>query len=80
MAAPLALIYGNEPAKAHSQPNVAINNTIFPNTSANVPLRIAFDAPKTHVGFYMGNGDTVQPTALLTAYNAAGGSSARSVL
>ncbi|MCU0500464.1 MAG: hypothetical protein MUC51_01645 [Anaerolineae bacterium] len=68
-----AIIYGNEPAKAHSQPNVASNNAIFPSTSANVPLRIAFDAPKTHVGFYMGNGDTVQPTALLTAYNVAGG-------
>ncbi len=68
-----AIIYGNEPAKAHSQPNVASNNAIFPNTSVDVPLRITFDAPKTHVGFYMGNGDTVQPTALLTAYNVAGG-------
>ena len=38
-----------------------------------MPLYFTFDAPKTHVGFYMGNGDTQQPTALLTAYNAAGG-------
>ena len=68
-----AIIYGNEPAKAHSQPNVASNNAIFPSTSVDVPLRITFDAPKTHVGFYMGNGETVQPTALLTAYNVAGG-------
>lgn len=68
-----AIIYGNEPAKARSQPNVASNDAVFPNTSANVPMLITFDAPKTHVGFYMSNGETVQPTALLTAYNVAGG-------
>lgn len=68
-----AIIYGNEPAKASSKPNVASNDAVFPNTSANVPMRIFFDTPKTHVGFYIGNGETAQLVALLTAYNAAGG-------
>lgn len=67
-----AIIYGNEPAEAASPPNVAINNAIFPNTSANVPMNIFFDEPKTHVGFYLGNGETIQPIALLTAYDVAG--------
>jgi len=66
-----AIIFGPDPAP-QSAPNVAINNAVFPNTSNNVPMHITFDAPKTHVGFYMGNGETQQPTALLTAYNAAG--------
>ncbi len=67
-----AIIYGNEPAEAVSPPNVAINNAIFPNTSANVPMNIFFDEPKTHVGFYIGNGETQQATALLTAYDVTG--------
>ena len=66
-----AIIFGPDPAP-HSAPNVAINNAVSPNTSNNVPLVFTFDAPKTDVGFYMGNGETQQPTALLTAYNAAG--------
>jgi hypothetical protein len=67
-----ALIFGPDPAP-RSAPNVAINNAVFPNTSNNVPMYFTFDTPKTHVGFYMGNGEAQQPTALLTAYNAAGG-------
>ncbi|HBX69431.1 MAG TPA: hypothetical protein DEH25_08620 [Chloroflexi bacterium] len=67
-----ALTYGNEPANAASAPNVAINNAIFPNTSSNVPMVIDFDEPKTHVGFYMGNGDNQQTVGLLTAFDAAG--------
>ena len=63
-----AIIFGPDPAP-HSAPNIASNNAVFPNTSSNVPMRITFDSPKTHVGFYMGNGETIQPTALLTAYN-----------
>jgi len=64
------ITYGNEPAEAHSAPNVAINNAVFPNTSSGVPMVIKFDAPKTHVGFYLGNGETAQITGLLTAYDA----------
>ena len=71
-AATRALIYGNEPAKAHSLPNVAINDAIFPGTSAGVPMRISFDAAKSHAGLYFGNGDTVGPVALMRAYDAAG--------
>ena len=67
-----AITFGNEPAAAHSPPNVASNNAIFPNTSAGVPLRIQFNSPKTHVGFWMGNGETLLPTGVLTAYDAAG--------
>ena len=67
-----AIIYGNEPAKARSAPNVAINNAVFPGTSAGVPMIIDFDTPKTHVGFYIGNGETAQVTALVRAFNAAG--------
>ena len=65
-----ATIYGNEPAKARSRPNVAINNAVFPSTSAGVPMNISFSAPKTHVGFTIGNGETISPTAMLTAYDA----------
>lgn len=68
-----AIIYGNEPAKAASPPNVASNYAVYPNTSNNVPLDIWFDEPKTHVGMYIGNGETQQVFADLTAFNAAGG-------
>jgi hypothetical protein len=64
-----ALIYGNEPGKASSAPNVATNDAVFPNTSSGRPMTIEFDAPKTHVGFYLGNGETFQLTALLRAYD-----------
>ena len=67
-----AIIYGNEPAEAHSAPNVAINNAVFPDTSANVPMVIDFTEPKTHVGFYVGNGETSQISALMTAYDVTG--------
>ncbi|MCO6450206.1 MAG: hypothetical protein J5I90_05400 [Caldilineales bacterium] len=64
-----AIIYGNEPAEAHSSPNVASNSAIFPSTSSGVPMRVWFDQPKTHVALYMGNGERIQPTGLLTAYD-----------
>ncbi len=64
-----AIIYGQPSAQARSLPNVAINNAVPPGTSANVPMVIDFDTPKTHVGFYLGNGETVQPTALVNAYD-----------
>ena len=67
-----ALIYGNEPAKAHSSPNVAINDAPFPNTSAGVPMRISFDMAKQYVGLYFGNGETIGPVALMRAYDATG--------
>jgi hypothetical protein len=64
-----ALIYGNEPGKARSSPNVATNDAVSPNTSSGRLMTIEFDAPKTHVGFYLGNGETSQLTALLGAYD-----------
>jgi hypothetical protein len=67
-----AITYGNEPDKAHSKPNVASNDAVSPGTSEGVPMRIAFDEPKTHVGFYVGNGETQQISALMTAYDASG--------
>lgn len=67
-----ALIYGNEPTKAASSPNVATNDAVYPNTSNNVPMKIWFDEPKTHVGFYIGNGGTSQLSATLIAYDASG--------
>ncbi len=67
-----AITYGLKPDNAHSSPNVAINEAVPPGDSVGVPMRIAFDEPKTHVGFYVGNGGTSQITALLTAYDVAG--------
>ncbi|HNB55040.1 MAG TPA: hypothetical protein PK530_24030, partial [Anaerolineales bacterium] len=67
------ITYGNEPAEAASPPNVAINNAVPPNSSNNIPLDIWFDQPKTHVGMYIGNGETQQIFADMTAYNVAGG-------
>ncbi len=67
-----AIIYGNEPAEAQSPPNVAINDAVFPNTSTGVPMIIFFDSRKSHVGFWIGNGETVGPVAVLTAYEASG--------
>jgi hypothetical protein len=68
-----AIIYGNEPAEAKSPPNVAINNAIFPNTSSGVPMVMSFDSPKTHVGMWIGNGETLQIAALLSVFDANGG-------
>lgn len=67
-----AITYGKEPDKAESRPNVATNEAIAPATNAGVPLVINFAEPKTHVGFYMGNGETQQPNGLLTAYDTTG--------
>ena len=66
------IIYGNEPDKAHSRPNVASNDAIPPGTSEGVPMFITFDEPKTDVGFYVGNGENAQLIALMTAYDASG--------
>ncbi len=67
-----AITYGKVPDNATSRPNVARNEAVIPSANASVPFVITFDAPKTHVGFYMGNGSTVRPNGLLTAYDVAG--------
>jgi len=67
-----AITYGLEPDKTHSAPNVARNEPVPPNTSEGGPMLIMFDQPKTHVGFFVGNGDNAQITALMTAYDATG--------
>jgi hypothetical protein len=66
-----AITYGLTPGDAASPPNFAINNALV-GTSANVPMVISFTSPKTHVGFYLGNGDTPDLTALLQAFDAQG--------
>jgi len=63
-----ALIY-KDPINGQSPPNVAINDAIFPDTSSNVPLVIRFNTPKTHVGFWIGNGENLGITATLIAYD-----------
>ena len=67
-----ALIYANEPDESHSRPNVAINDAVAPNTSAGVPMKIEFNEAKQYAGFYLGDGETVQPVALIRAYDVAG--------
>ena len=67
-----AMIYGSEPAEAYSSPNVALNQPVPPNTSNNAAMTITFDTAKTHVGLWLGNGETQAPTALLTGYDAGG--------
>lgn len=62
----------SDPTKARSTPNVAINNAVFPATSENVPLTFHFDSGKTHVGFYMGNGETAGLAGAMVGYDAAG--------
>ncbi len=62
----------SDPTKARSSPNVAINDARFPATSANVPLEMEFNEGKSHVGFYMGNGESAGLAALLLGYDAAG--------
>lgn len=61
-----------DPTKARSAPNVATNNAAAGMTSVNVPLRFWFDQPKTHVGFYMGNGENQNLIGTLIAYDATG--------
>ena len=66
-----AIAYGKVPDLAASPPNVALNAAIPPVGTTVGPLRITFDEPKTHVGFWMGNGDPQKPpNGLLTAYDA----------
>lgn len=67
-----AFAYDKIVDQAASAPNVARNEAVAPATNASVPMLITFDEPKTHVGFYMGNGDPIKVTGLLTAYDAAG--------
>lgn len=72
-----AIAYGKVPDLAASRPNVVLNEAISPATSA---LRLTFDEPKTHVGFWMGNGDPQQPpNGLLTAFDALGNLLCRAV-
>ena len=61
-----------DPTKALSSPNVATNNAVHPATSENVPLTFNFDSGKTHVGFYMGNGETAGLPGAMVGYDAAG--------
>ncbi|MBW7883241.1 MAG: hypothetical protein H3C34_11510 [Caldilineaceae bacterium] len=61
-----------DPTKSLSKPNVAINDAVWPETSANKPLTFQFDSPKTHVGFYMGNGETANLAGAMVGYDAAG--------
>ena len=69
------ITYGDrtvDPTTARSAPNIATNDAVFPNTSANVPLTFWFDSPKAHVGFYMGNGETQNLPGAMVGYDAAG--------
>ena len=66
------LIYGNEPINAKSSPNVASNDAVFPNSSSNVSFKISFDTSRTHVGFWIGNGQTASLTAVLKAFDSGG--------
>ncbi|MCB0072571.1 MAG: hypothetical protein KDE20_13975, partial [Caldilineaceae bacterium] len=61
-----------DPTKALSSPNVASNDAKSPNTSAGVPMTIRFDSGKTHVGFYMGNGESQNLAGSMVGYDAAG--------
>ncbi|MFO7635586.1 MAG: C25 family peptidase propeptide domain-containing protein, partial [Caldilinea sp.] len=61
-----------DPTKARSTPNVASNDAVSPNTSAGVPMSFWFDQPKTHVGFWMGNGEEQGHIGTLVAYDATG--------
>lgn len=61
-----------DPTKARSAPNVATNNAIFPTTSENIPLTFSFTSGKTHVGFYMGNGESAGLAGAMVGYDAAG--------
>jgi hypothetical protein len=65
-----AIIYGGEPGLAQSPPNVARNEAVPPATNDNLPLNVYFDSAKTHVGFWIGNGQGTSPTATLRAYDA----------
>jgi len=46
----------NDVGKSFSKPNVATNSAQWPNTSANVPMVITFDADQAYVGMRPGNG------------------------
>lgn len=61
-----------DPTKARSSFNVATNSAVHPTTSANLPLSFQFTGGKTHVGFYMGNGETAGLAGAMVGYDAAG--------
>ena len=65
-------LHPTEPTEPNSKPNYAINNAVFPSTSSGVPMLIQFDSPKTHVGLYMGNGESGGILGVLRAFDAAG--------
>ncbi|MBN1400308.1 MAG: hypothetical protein JXA74_05705 [Anaerolineae bacterium] len=65
-----AIIWGAEPITAHSPPNVVHYDALYPESSSGEPMKIFFTVPKTHIGFYIGNGEDLGKTALLTAYDA----------
>ncbi len=57
-------------AAPHSAPNVA---KAAPATQGNPIISMAFDSPKTHVGFYMGGGtNTAAIVGTMVAYDVAG--------
>ncbi len=66
-----AVIYGKEPDMAHSPPNVALNEPVSSESSSGVPMLIKFEKEKSHVGFWIGNGNQEQ-SALLVGYDAQG--------
>ncbi len=59
----------SDPTKARSTPNVATNNAVHPTTSANLPLSFQFTSGKTHVGFYMGNGEGANLSGAMVGYD-----------
>ncbi len=61
------VIISNKISGPQSMPNVAINNDLTRNGG---PIVIRFDKPRTHVGFWIGNGERIN--ANLFAYDANG--------
>lgn len=59
---------------ASSLPNTAVNYTIPPNVSNNLPMTIQFDYPLTHVGLFAGGNPNFEAiiTATLRAYDSLG--------
>ena len=68
----LASVKTQANATAVSSPNVARNQEADPDGGAAVPLSFKFESGKTHVGFYMGNGDADSVPGSMVGYDAAG--------
>ena len=64
--------YNRNYSQTCSEPNSLANDADYPHTSANVPLKIIFKDPVRKVGMCIGNGENLQPTAVLTAYDVNG--------